>query len=356
MGILDKKTRFIDLVVTQEGKRQIAAGNLRAEFASLSDSNVFYDKGERDSVNQRIYFEVMERPENAIVLEKDDSGQIFNLNMSPTGSIIGNNIFIKDTTVATELSLMVATSSLDFTLAMDSVLDSSLRHFQKNYFIGTDDLVGDNEFETDKENITFRINNTQPFLGSPRGEIININDAEPFFLDAKLAHLPNFQYLPPQIDSTGGLLGEYEDIRSTSRQTWEDILRLVGPEEYMTKESLESNKRSNDNLKDDMAGERGYLSQKLLVQGKLPIPREPTRSVETINFTKNSYDSNILLQIYEDSIGPEMNKLDIIDAGVFNYEKDANKRYEKRVFYVGKVFYDDFKIPTFVNIFTLIMD
>ena len=86
MGILDKKTRFIDLVVTQEGKRQIAAGNLRAEFASLSDSNVFYDKGERDSVNQRIYFEVMERPENAIVLEKDDSGQIFNLNMSPTGS------------------------------------------------------------------------------------------------------------------------------------------------------------------------------------------------------------------------------------------------------------------------------
>ena len=30
MGILDKKTRFIDLVVTQEGKRQIAAGKLRA--------------------------------------------------------------------------------------------------------------------------------------------------------------------------------------------------------------------------------------------------------------------------------------------------------------------------------------
>jgi len=46
MGILDKKTRFIDLVITQEGKRQIAAGKLRAELASLSDGTAFYDKSE----------------------------------------------------------------------------------------------------------------------------------------------------------------------------------------------------------------------------------------------------------------------------------------------------------------------
>ena len=69
MGILDKKTRFIDLVVTQEGKRQIAAGKLRAEFATLSDIGTFYSKAEHDDVDNRIYFEVMERPENSIVLE-----------------------------------------------------------------------------------------------------------------------------------------------------------------------------------------------------------------------------------------------------------------------------------------------
>ena len=99
MGILDKKTRFIDLVVTQEGKRQIAAGKLRAEFASLADSNAFYDKGDRNDVTSRLYFEVMERPENAIVLEKDDSGRIFNFNFSPTGSIVGDDIFVKDVEV-----------------------------------------------------------------------------------------------------------------------------------------------------------------------------------------------------------------------------------------------------------------
>ena len=80
MGILDKKTRFIDLVITQEGKRQIASGQLRAEFASLSDCNAFYDSGSVDDVSDRIYFEVMERPENSIVMEKDDSGRLIPFN------------------------------------------------------------------------------------------------------------------------------------------------------------------------------------------------------------------------------------------------------------------------------------
>ena len=50
MGILDNKTRFIDLVITQEGKRQIASGKLRAEFASISDTATFYSKGDHDDV------------------------------------------------------------------------------------------------------------------------------------------------------------------------------------------------------------------------------------------------------------------------------------------------------------------
>ena len=43
-GILDKKTRFIDFVVTQEGKRQIASGELKAEYASVTDMHAFYKK------------------------------------------------------------------------------------------------------------------------------------------------------------------------------------------------------------------------------------------------------------------------------------------------------------------------
>ena len=356
MGILDKKTRFIDLVVTQEGKRQIAAGKLRAEFASLSDCNAFYEKGEEDSVAQRLYFEVMERPENAIVLEKDDSGQIFNFNFSPTGSLVGNDIFVKDESVTTKLKLKPARGQ-DFKIGQNSVLDSSIRHFKNNYFIGTRDILDQNEFEIDKKNITFTIKNGQPFKGSPYREIINVNDAEPFFLDSRLVHLDNFKFLPPR-NSDGTAYGNYEDIRSTSKNNWEDISKLLGQKSNIEDRSTRNviSPQLSRNLKKVMVGNSGYLSQKLLKDGKLPTVGPAPKQVETINFLKTSVKNNLILQVYEDALGSTMNKLDIIDAGVFTDLNDVNKRYEKQVFYVGKVFYDDFKVPTFINIFTIVMD
>ncbi len=355
MGILDKKTRFIDLVVTQEGKRQIAEGKLRAEFASLSDCNTYYKKGEEEEYSSRIYFEVMERPENSIVLEKDDSGQIINLHMSPTGSIVGNNIFEKDQSKALRLSLGVATGS-DFDIRMKSVLDTSLRHFKQNYFIGTYDNLGNHKFELDKNRIEFVINNSQPFGGSPYKEIINVNDAEPFFLDAKLAHLPNFQFLPPVNQKNNQQIGTYKDIRSTNRETWEDINVLLKSNQIDEKPgSLGENNLISKNRKDVE-----YKSEKLFRRtkagNKLPVVETYPRQVETIKFPKTSNDNNIILQVYEDNIGPEMNKLDVIDAGVFYDYEDYMGRHEKRVFYVGKVYYDDLKMPTFVNIFTIVMD
>ena len=357
MGILDKKTRFIDLVVTQEGKRQIASGKLRAEFASLSDCNAYYKKGEEEEYSSRIYFEVMERPENSIVLEKDDSGKIINLNMSPTGSIVGNNIFEKDVTKAQSLSLKVATGS-DFDVSMNSVLDSSLRHFKQNYFIGTYDNTGDHRFELDKSRIEFVINNSQPFDGSPYKEIINVNDAEPFFLDSKLTHLPNFQFLPP-VNQSNAQIGNYTDIRSTNRETWEDISKLLragrpgqglgSPGSQGRRNLISKNKRDAE-LKSQSLFRRTRFGNKLPREDMIP------RQVETIKFPRTSTDNNIILQIYEDSIGPEMIKLDVIDAGVFADYENKSGRHENRVFYVGKVYYDDIKMPTFINIFTIVMD
>ena len=76
-GILNKKTRFIDLAITNEGKRQLAAGMLIPEYASATDMHTFYEKSEKyDDVRKRLMFQVMEKPENKIVLEVDDSGNL----------------------------------------------------------------------------------------------------------------------------------------------------------------------------------------------------------------------------------------------------------------------------------------
>ena len=278
MGILDKKTRFIDLVVTQEGKRQIAAGKLRAEFASLSDCNAFYDKGHKDDISQRLYFEVMERPENSIVLEKDDSGKLLNFNFSPTGSIVGNNIFLKDTRQAQKLSLNAATGST-FEVGQNSVLDSSLRHFRKNYFIGTNDSLGNNSFELSQTEITYTINNRQPFGGSPYSETINVNNAEPFFIDPKLTHLPNFQFLPP-VNTDGSSYGSYTDIRSRTRETWPEIKRRLGPQLF--DEPDKSHISEDNNIKKDKFGISKKKSRKLLRRGKLPVIVPPKKESKDI--------------------------------------------------------------------------
>jgi hypothetical protein len=350
MGVLDKKTRFIDLVVTQEGRRQIAAGKLRAEFASLSDCNAFYSIGDRDDVSQRLYFEVMERPENSIVLEKDDSGRIINLDFSPTGSIIGDNLF-SGSIVSNVLEMKAVTGS-QFASIFAEVTGSALKHFKNNYFIGTNDPQGRDEFELNIKETTFTINNLQPFAGSPLKEIINVNDAEPFFMDPKLTHLPNFKYLPP-VNTDGTNYGNFVDIRSTKLETWEQIKARLGNKTFDSKRQ----KSNDNNLKANFDGGNAiYKSQNLLKNGKLPMISLPPKESTEIKFVKTTTDNNLLLQIYEDSIGAKMKKLDIIDAGIFPDSKDPNKRYEKRVFYAGKIYLDDYKAPTFINIFTIVMD
>ena len=41
-GILNKKQRFVDTVITDEGRRQLASGDFKIEFATFSDSEAFY--------------------------------------------------------------------------------------------------------------------------------------------------------------------------------------------------------------------------------------------------------------------------------------------------------------------------
>ena len=49
-------------------------------------------------------------------------------------------------------------------------------------------------------------------------------------------------------------------------------------------------------------------------------------------------------------------KLDVIDFGIFNDPNDRQGRVEKHVFFLGKVYIDSTGTPTFVNLFTIIMD
>ena len=345
-GILDKKTRFIDLIVTQEGKRQIAAGKLRAEYASITDMHAFYKKGYTYSdVTERIYFQAMERPEHAIVMEKDDSGKLFTFDHSPTGSIVGNAIFEKESQVETDLhKLKIATGS-QFASLSEGLEKTFLRHFKKNYFISSTDDVGDEEFELSSNNLNYTITNTVPFEDGPNPEVINVNNAEPFMLDAKLAHLPNFQFLPP-INTDGSAYGQYTDIRNTNQETWENITSKLGKKAFS---ELTIDVKDEVDTKKDTSGDISF--SKVFRNSPLRVIKE----FKTITFEKTSKENNLIIQMFQKNKNL-LQKLDIVDGGLFIDSNDPNSRFEKQVYYVGKIYLDDFNTPTFINLFTIIFD
>lgn len=345
-GILNKKTRFIDLIITQEGKRQIAGGKLRAEYASLSDMHAFYSSSYNyTEVCDRIYFQTMERPENSIVIEKDDSGKLFTFDHSPTGSIVGNNIFEKENIKTDDLhKLKIATGS-QFASLSTSIEQSFLRHFEKNFFLSSQDSIGDNELVLSSKNLKYEITNTVPFKSGPNKEIINVNQAEPFMLDSKITHLPNFQFLPP-VNEDGSPYGNYTDIRNTTKETWEDIVDNVGNSAFSR---IELNKNSDLDIQKNTNGD--LRKKRFTRNSHLKIKKE----FKTITFDKTSFHNNLLIQVFEKNKNL-FKKLDIVDAGVFISNDDGNERFEKQVYYIGKIFLDDYNTPTFINLFTIIFD
>lgn len=351
-GILDSKTRFIDMIVTQEGKRQISTGRLRAEYASISDSQTFYDPLEVDDVSNRIFFQAMGSHNEVIVLEKDDSGKLIEFNFSPTGSIVGNDIFDKDTTVTSRLRLSAVTGSA-FQSTSESLFKSFTEHFNALQTLSSfEEDLERNEFELSTERINFAISNSVPFALGPSSETINVNDAEPFFLDSKLTHLPNFNFLPP-VNVDGSRYGRYEDIRSLKRETLRDIKKYLGNEgfEDFDEENGLRVRKSSSKIRTDKVGEFDVINR---VSLKSPY-KFNFKQYKTVYFDKTSNQNNLIMQIFEDGPDSKLLKLDIIDAGSFRDEK-SEFYPEKRIFYAGKIYIDDFNMPTFINIFTIIFE
>ena len=43
-GILDAKSRVVDFILTNEGRRQVRNGDLKIEYASFTDRDTFYEE------------------------------------------------------------------------------------------------------------------------------------------------------------------------------------------------------------------------------------------------------------------------------------------------------------------------
>ena len=335
-GILNSKTRIMDVVLTHEGRRQLAAGKFVPQFASFTDRNVFYAKDSvsgSDDASLYVYFEAGNLQQDQVVIENDDSGQLIPYNGNSVKVSSDGNVYSASVQTLTSPSgvgtynrvnyepLTSSFASL-FELISGSILNS-LRDQQlirTTYPYERSDI-----FALSKSSITFRRNNFTPFRGiQPEG---TVGALDPLFIDRQLSHLDNFQFLPPVYNDPGlgqQNLGNYRPITETQPLTYDELLlQLNGTD-----------------------------------------PQVPLKESFTINFEQTSISSNIFMQIFEGSTSDvnaltTIKKLDCIDFGEFKDLSDSERPF-KRIFFIGKVYANDdtngYQAPAYVNLFTIVAD
>lgn len=333
-GILDNKTRVLDAIVTLEGRRQLAAGDLRVEFVSFTDSGTRYAadvvSGSADATT-RIFLEACHLPQDQITFEADDSGRLKPFKNQEGTQIKDGQVLAYSFTAPTSV---LVTGSLEnvrilkgdeFTSTAGTLLASTLDNFKKLQLIATHDRVfEDDGFGLGTSEIEFMINNNRP-ISNPGRFAAHIDQVESLFNDVRLSNIKNFKFLPP----TNKIVKNTVD-KSDHRQTSQYQLGHYKPWGRTNVKPL-----TYDQIKHEL----GFYEQ----QGYC----------RTINIDPTSRDNRIVAQFFEKTYN-QLVKLDVIDYGRLRTENPEAPI--AHVFFIGRLMTDENNTNTFIHLFTLVFE
>lgn len=305
-GILDTKTRVMDTLVTSEGRRQIASGELQIKYASFTDRQVFYSSGSAGFLEDqggRIYFEAYSDNNDKIIIETDAEGNLEPFK-SDEYSSYGGNFYTSGSKDTPETGVIDMIST--------EVANNAVLSFQRQMIIGTRDLNlldKSTGFTITPDRANFFISSVSPFNKKTEIYRAKVDDIESVFQDFRLANLDNFKFLPPTTRAIGAQhekkeLATYTQITQDPLDTWDEM------EEYLD----------------------GKQSQ-------------------VFSFSETSRTSNLIGQIFEQS-GDKLEKLALIDMGEFSVDDGINPH----VLFAGKLYRDSRGSLTFANLFTLVFE
>jgi hypothetical protein len=312
MAILDRKTRILDSIITNVGKKQLSIGNFKPTFYSFSDSGVVYsfaDKFVSGAFNKEkhletiLSLEAVSKIEDQITTEVDDNGKLIIKNLSSSiGSltVYGDGIFVSGT-------MLPLSNSIDLKAVVSS---ASIDNFSKHFILGSRNIITDEyeNFSASQNNIVFTLTPSKPL--EPGVQYANINNVESLPFDRRLNHVPNYKFLSPINKINKIPIGNYSNIKTTPIISLNDILKEVS----------------------------GSINNGFS---------------KTINF-QDGLNSRWFVQMFEFA-GPAGLKLDLIDYGSFETRNDDGIN-TKHVVYAGKLLKDDNGSDTFICLFTLIFE
>lgn len=183
MGILDPKSRIIDLLLTNEGRRQLVSGEMRVDYISFSDSSINYN----DEEIEKIILEANDLPQDQITSESD-ANELIRKILTPNFKLINGNLYdIKSQPLS-------GSNVNDF---FDEITYSSLENFNKLQIIKSEDSFTDiKDLSSNSNNLKFSIEEKDNLE-----EKISVNLMPSIFLDVDASKSKNYLYLPPVDDN-----------------------------------------------------------------------------------------------------------------------------------------------------------
>lgn len=312
MGILDSKSRILDVIITQEGRRQISDGKMIIEHASFSDDGTFYRadaiSGSMDA-SSRIFFEATSQRQDRIALEADDSGLLLPFPQTSGYEIVNGGIL--SGTIGSRTTI----TGSAFSSLSENVLNTSLQNFTELMTIAThDEVFDDSSFKLSTNSLTFSLTSENP-IANHEMWTVNINDADNLIEDQRFSDVENFMYLPPI-----SKLNEGEDTSKISKSKRLARYARLTPKKY------DIEKFEND----------------LTILQKRGLHN-------SVQFYQSSRKSRLMIQVFE-KLESKMKKLDVYKYASFNEKKSSS---QTDVYFVGKLVSDQNGSYTFIHLFTL---
>ena len=395
-GILDNKKRIMDTIVTQEGRRQRSSGNFTIKYASFTDGNVFYEadlsKGTTDAT-LRIPFETVNKFQDNIVFETDDSGNLLGfqgdgVELNPDGSIVSltstypNDTQIYNGKIVIEVKGQNA-AGLDYFHFYDETTEKTV-YWVYGYADNGDG--GGSSGSTTAEHYGWFITDSTYIWPPTAADKSDIQSTDNFITNTISSRnvISDSAGFSSAVDSiTAASFDSFKQQNFiTTRNKRNNIVFSASQNKENFTYTIGSGYDNDVKDQKDLDVLPAFIHDKKLANvlnfkflppinnndktpngsyADLNDGHDLTRDViRRMKFKKQSIVCNVkgseitnklMMQIFEENTyDKKVKKLDMIDAGNFT-ESDGTKR----VIFVGKVMIDSFNQPTFVNMFTIEM-
>lgn len=329
-GILDNKSRIIDTIITDEGRRQLARGGLDVQYFTFTDATVFYRpdlvSGSQDA-SRLIQLESCDLPQDSITFRANIDGRLEPFRNSrgfdmSAGSVLQSIMTQSGSSWTQEI---VPARGVTLEAASAELLSSAADNFRKMYLLASRDAVfEEDQFVMAPDNVSFVITDDRPLKGKEQ-HVAHLTSLDSVHTDPRFSDKLNFRFMPPvnKLDDDSIDRADYRETANRTLATYKPLGRTQASRLSWTQ-----------------------LSHELRYYADLGY-------VRNITFDPTSAENHLVGQFFERSDNT-LKKLDVVDHGTHLTGDPATPVV--RVFFVGKVEVDERGTDTFIHLFTLVFE